>query len=118
MKVIFKAYLESTKYADAVFEYADTAEKAADMVRQNQYEAIFLDNRIPPVNDFRDTIRKMQSVGWRGKAVLFSGDKIPDLGEKDEDVMISAVFLKDDISPEVIEQLITHQVYINQEDTP
>lgn len=104
--LIFQAYLERTRYANARLSKAHNADEAARAVETQDFDAIFLDNRIPPDFNFRDTLRHMLNTRWNGKVILHSGEAVRALGDYPEDTHIYTHLLKDDLSPASLEHIL------------
>lgn len=54
--------------------HATSIEEATDKIRKSLPDIIFLDNRVYPHNDFRDTIPLIRQAGFDGNIVLISSD--------------------------------------------
>ena len=54
--------------------HATSMQEATEKIKDSQPDIIFLDNRVYPHNDFRETIPLIRQAGFEGNIVLISSD--------------------------------------------
>jgi len=68
---LFRCYAMDT---DFNFRHAVNLEDATKQLREQKPDVVFLDNRLTPFPDFRETIPVIRNAGYDGKIVVISSD--------------------------------------------
>jgi response regulator of citrate/malate metabolism len=69
---LFKCY--ATKSDSISLSCASSLDEALDHIAKDRPEAILLDNRLTPYNDFSETVPVLREFGYDGKIVIISCD--------------------------------------------
>lgn len=92
---------------DTKVDYVDCLDSAIDMLRSALPDLIFLDNRLHPFSDFRETVPKLRDAGYSGKIVVYSAD-VEQPAFKEADAMgITACLDKKDMTLSNYKNLIS-----------
>lgn len=71
---IWKRKLESFERPELRLEHVADIEAAIHRVTEGGVDLIFLDNRLSPAQDFRDTAPKLRKAGYTGPIGIISSD--------------------------------------------
>lgn len=69
---LFRCY--SSVANDIELEHAMTLDEALDIIAERAPSIIFLDNRLEPFDDFRETVPRIRERGFDGRIVVLSAD--------------------------------------------
>lgn len=59
---------------DVDVRHARSLESIIDNVERERFDVIFLDSRLPPHSDYRETAPKIRACGYDGKIIVISAD--------------------------------------------
>ena len=69
---LFRCY--TTTADDFELGHASDIQQAAEEIKSDAPDVVFLDNRLHPHEDFRETVPLIREAGFEGKIVLISSD--------------------------------------------
>lgn len=72
--LILKRKLQSSGHGAVSLTYCDEIGAAVERVRQGGIDMVFLDNRLVPNNDFRETAPQLRAAGFTGPIGVISSD--------------------------------------------
>jgi DNA-binding NarL/FixJ family response regulator len=104
---ITEAYLEVTSHAKRTLHHTTNLDDALNVLKTEDIALVLLDNRLPPGNDFRGSLQRLEAVIKAQPIVLLSGENVKGLGERPIDQMIKCFILKDDFGPNSLETVIS-----------
>jgi CheY-like chemotaxis protein len=70
--LLFSAYLKLSGVENGTVEHAASSEQAVDRLQSFTPDVIFLDNRIPPHQDFRGGLKALRDAGYEGPVIVQS----------------------------------------------
>jgi CheY-like chemotaxis protein len=70
--LLFSAYLKLSGVEDGIVEHAASCQQAIDRLQSFTPDVIFLDNRIPPHQDFRGGLKALRDAGYKGPVIVQS----------------------------------------------
>jgi CheY-like chemotaxis protein len=71
---LLKRKLAKAEGADIQLDYVDGISEAVECVKAGGVDLVFLDNRLVPNNDFRETAPQLRGVGYVGPIGIISSD--------------------------------------------
>ncbi len=89
---------------DIELNHATDLEEAAGMIAKTDLDLIFLDDRLHPYGDFRETVPVVRKAGYREKIVLISSDVEHPIFWEADDHTVYACMDKSDFSLEKFPQ--------------
>lgn len=104
--VLLKRKLKSAKDAPIELEYVGDIGGAVDIVKAGGIDMVFLDNRLVPNNDFRETAPQLRSAGFIGPIGIISSDISGRYFEQFRDFGVDFRIGKDEIDGTVINFII------------
>ncbi|ACT60613.1 response regulator [Hirschia baltica] len=103
---IFSAYLLRTHFNSYFVENATSLHIATQHLKNQSYDLIVLDNRIPPHLNYIESVNILIKANWTGPILLMSGEEIKLDEESSGDKHISCFLLKDDLNENTLNQAI------------
>ena len=103
---IFSAYLLRTQFHNFFIDNATSLDTATQKLKNQAFDLIVLDNRIPPHYNYLHSVKLLNNQGWSGPILLLSGDKIELSKESSETNQISFFLQKDNLNEASLAQAI------------
>lgn len=69
---LYNAYFEAEGMSDWYAQGESDLERALEIIATDKPEIIFLDNRLPPYDDFTESLQKIIDIGFTGPVVVQS----------------------------------------------
>jgi len=104
--VLLKRKLKTAEDAVIDLEYVGDIGGAVDRVKAGGVDMVFLDNRLVPNNDFRETAPQLRSAGFIGPIGIISSDISGRYFEQFRDFGVDFKIGKDEIDGTVINFII------------
>ncbi len=103
---IFSAYLLRTQFHNFFIDNATSLDTATQKLKNQAFDLIVLDNRIPPHYNYTHSVNLLKNQGWFGPILLISGDEIKLSENNSNDQLISFFLQKDNLNERTLDQVI------------
>ena len=104
--ILLKRKLKSAEDSSIDLDYVSDIGSAVDVVKAGWIDMIFLDNRLVPNNDFRETAPQLRGAGFIGPIGIISSDISGRYFEQFRDFGVDFKIGKDEIDGTVINFII------------
>ncbi len=104
--ILLKRKLKSAEDSSIDLDYVSDIGSAVDVVKAGGIDMIFLDNRLVPNNDFRETAPQLRGAGFIGPIGIISSDISGRYFEQFRDFGVDFKIGKDEIDGTVINFII------------
>ena len=104
--ILLKRKLKSAEDSSIDLDYVSDIGSAVDVVKAGGIDMIFLDNRLVPNNDFRETAPQLRGAGFIGPIGIISSDISGRYFEQFRDYGVDFKIGKDEIDGTVINFII------------
>jgi response regulator of citrate/malate metabolism len=108
---IHKKRITETDGLSIDLDFAQTIEAAVEKVKANSYQLIFMDNRLFPNNDFRETVPALRSAGYVGPVGVVSNDITEPYFQQFPDYGVDFRIGKDEIDAQSIRHIVEEYVF-------
>ena len=105
--LILKRKLQSSGNDTVALTYCDEIGAAVERVREGGIDMVFLDNRLVPSNDFRETAPQLRAAGFTGPIGVISSDISGSFFEMFRDFGVDFRIAKDEIDTPAIRFILS-----------
>ena len=105
--ILLKRKLKTANDSRIDLDYVGDIAAAVDVVKSSEVDMVFLDNRLVPNNDFRETAPQLRNAGFIGPIGIISSDISGRYFEQFRDYGVDFKIGKDEIDGTVINFIVS-----------
>lgn len=105
--LILKRKLRNSGSVGLSLVYCDEIDAAVEHVKKGSTDMVFLDNRLIPNNDFRETAPKLRAAGFTGPIGVISSDITGSFFEMFREFGVDFRISKEEIDPAAIRFIVS-----------